>query len=177
MARRLAYGLCCVAALTGCVAFPSYRDADVPITSMAAFDPVRYAGTWDEVARYPVPFQAGCGAAQATYDLQSDGSFDVLNTCVTDEGSDKSIAGTATIDGPGRLKVRLNGVPFAADYWVLWVDEGYRTAVVGVPSGRAGWILNRGPDIPEDRMTAARQVLTFNGYDVSQLIEFGEPSE
>jgi apolipoprotein D and lipocalin family protein len=52
---------------------------------------------------------------------------------------------------------------------VLWVDEGYRTAVVGAPNGRVGWILNRDPDIPEDRLIAAREVLDFNGYDVSQL--------
>ena len=47
------------------------------------------------------------------------------------------IGGEARIVGPGRLKVRLDGVPVQADYWVLWVDEGYRTAAVGVPSGRA----------------------------------------
>jgi apolipoprotein D and lipocalin family protein len=71
--------------------------------------------------------------------------------------------------GPGRLSVRLSGVPVAAPYWVLWVDEGYRTAVVGQPNGRAGWILNRDPVIPEDRWIAAREVLDFNGYDLSRL--------
>ncbi|MEM7518126.1 MAG: lipocalin family protein, partial [Planctomycetota bacterium] len=75
----------------------------------------------------------------------------------------------AEIVGPGRLTVRLDGVPFGADYWVLWVDESYRTAVIGVPSGRAGWILNREPTISPDRLTAALEVLTFNGYDVAAL--------
>ncbi len=72
--------------------------------------------------------------------------------------------------GPGRLEVRLGSVPFiAADYWVLWVDESYRTAVVGTPNGRAGWILNRDPEIPADRLAAAREILDFNGYDLSRL--------
>ncbi len=155
-------------ALSACVAFPQYRDTDVPISSMATFDATAYAGLWYEVANFPVPFQSGCRNTTATYTPNAAGALDVLNMCDTDDGPDQ-IAGTASIDGPGRLKVRLNGVPFAADYWVLWVDTGYRTAVVGTPSGRSGWILNRDPVIPADRLKAARDILAFNGYDLSQL--------
>jgi apolipoprotein D and lipocalin family protein len=155
-------------ALSACVAFPEYRDTGVPISSIATFDTARYAGTWYEVASFPVPFQAGCRNTIATYTAAENGTFDVLNICDTDDGPDQ-IAGTARVDGPGRLKIRLDGVPFAADYWVLWVDTDYRTAVVGTPSGRAGWILNREPVIPADRLKAARDILAFNGYDLSQL--------
>lgn len=157
-----------VLVLSGCAIAPTYRDTSVPIASMAAFDPVRYSGEWYEVARFPAFFQQGCFNTTATYVEVPDGSFAVLNECDTADGTEQ-IAGSATIVGPGRLEVRLDGVPVAADYWVLWVDEGYRTAVVGVPSGRAGWILNRDPQIPPDRFTAAREVLAFNGYDISQL--------
>lgn len=155
--------------LSACAAFPSYRDTDVPITSMAVFDPARYSGTWYEIASFPTFFQAGCSGTNATYGLRDDGSLSVLNRCMKD-GSKETIAGSATIVGPGRLKVRLDGVPIAANYWVLWVDEGYRTAVVGIPSGRAGWILNREPTIPADRLRAAQEVLAFNGYDLTQLV-------
>lgn len=158
--------LCLCMFLTGCGG--SYRDRDVPISSMAAFDPARYAGLWYEVASFPTPFQSGCTDTQADYGLRADGLLSVRNSCVRDR-SLAVIEGSATVTGPGRLKVRLNGVPFAADYWVLWVDEGYRTAVVGTPSGRAGWILNREPTIAGDRLEAARQVLRFNGYDVAAL--------
>jgi apolipoprotein D and lipocalin family protein len=158
-------GLLCLL-LTACVS--TYRDTDVGITSMAVFDPERYAGLWYEVASYPTPFQQGCTNTQADYALKDDGTLGVRNACFRD-GSLSVIEGTATVSGPGRLKVRLDGVPFAADYWVLWVDEGYRTAVVGTPSGRAGWVLNREPSIPADRLAAAEEVLRFNGYDVGQL--------
>ena len=154
--------------LAACAAFPSYRDTDVPITSMAVFDPARYAGLWYEVASYEAPFQKGCTDTRAEYTLRDDGTLDVLNRC-TKDGTETSIEGAAWVVGPGRLKVSLNGVPIAADYWVLWVDEGYRTAVVGTPSGRAGWILNRDPEIPADRLAAAREVLAFNGYDLGPL--------
>lgn len=155
-------------ALAACVAFPEYRDTDVPISSMATFEPAKYAGTWYEIASFPVPFQSGCRNTTATYTAAPDGTLNILNACDTDDGMDQ-IGGTARIDGPGRLKIRLDGVPFAADYWVLWVDTDYRTAVVGTPAGRSGWILNREPTIPADRLKAARDILAFNGYDLSQL--------
>ena len=154
--------------LAGCAAGPSYRDTDVQLTSMAVFDPVKYAGLWYEVASYEVPFQAGCTNTSVEYTFRDDGTLDVLNRC-TRNGNDTQIEGAAWVVGPGRLKVKLDGVPIAADYWVLWIDEGYRTAVIGTPSGRAGWILNRDPEIPGDRLEAASEVLEFNGYDLGAL--------
>lgn len=148
---------------------PSYRNQDVTIASAAAFDASRYLGRWYEVARFPNPFQSNCPGSIAEY-AAGDGEILVRNLCLDASGAVvDEITGTATDQGLGRLSVRLQGVPVAADYWVLWVDEGYRTAVVGAPNGRVGWILNRDPDIPADRLAAAREVLDFNGYDVSQL--------
>jgi apolipoprotein D and lipocalin family protein len=160
--------------LTGCgVFFESYRDPDVTIASQANFDPTRYLGTWYEVARFPVVFEAGCVGVTAEYGLIDDDTISVLNTCRNADGSVKStILGSADIVGPGRLKVQFPSVPFVrSDYWVLWVDEGYRTAVVGAPNGRSGWILNRDPQISPDRLAAAREILSFNGYDLSRLQE------
>ena len=169
-------------ALAGCGVLPAedvgglfevYRDTDVPIASKALFSPERYLGTWYEIARYPVPFEAGCVGVTAEYDSLADGKISVRNTCRDPDGSVKLVIdGTAEIVGPGRLEVSFPSVPFgASDYWVLWVDEGYRTAVVGTPNGRSGWILNRAPQIPADRLMAAREVLDFNGYDLSRLME------
>ena len=152
--------------LTACS--PTYRDKTVPISSIVSFDAERYQGLWYEVAAFPNPFQSGCTDTTADYGVDGDGSVTVRNRCLKN-GMPEVIEGRALITGPGRLSVRLDGVPVAADYWVLWVDEGYRTAVVGVPSGRVGWILNRSPDIPADRLAAARDVLAFNGYDVTRL--------
>lgn len=151
--------------------FPTYRDPTAPIASKALFEPDRYLGTWYEIARYPVFFEAGCVGVTAEYGAREDGLISVRNTCRNPDGSIRStIEGTAEIVGPGRLKVRFASVPFVAgDYWVLWVDDDYRTAVVGTPNGRAGWILNRDPTIPQDRLNAALEMLDFNGYDTSRL--------
>ena len=88
------------------------------------------------------------------------------------DGPAERIAGTARIVAPGELKVKFANVPFvAADYWVLWVDEDYETAVVGVPSGRAGWILARTPTIDPARRAQAEAVLARNGYDPARLYD------
>lgn len=152
--------------------FEVYRDTNAPISSAALFDAQRYTGLWYEIARYPVPFEKGCIGVTAEYQLTGPQSISVKNICRNTDGAIISeIEGSAEIVGPGQLKVRFPSVPFgAADYWVLWVDEGYRTAVVGAPNGRSGWILNRDPVIPADRLAAAQSVLEFNGYDLSRLL-------
>ena len=150
---------------------PVYRDTATPLQTVAQLDTERYAGRWYEVASFPVSFQRGCTATTADYDLRDDGRIGVVNACRRGDPDSpvSQIAGTAEVVGPGRLKVRLGWIPFAGDYWVLWVDNDYRTAVVGTPGGRAGWILHRAPEIPEDRLETARAVLAANGYDISQL--------
>jgi apolipoprotein D and lipocalin family protein len=75
------------------------------------------------------------------------------------------LSGTArlTVSGPGRFTA--GGV----DYWVLWVDEEYRTMAIGTPSGSFAGVLNRGATISEDRLRAVRRILEFNGYDLDRL--------
>jgi apolipoprotein D and lipocalin family protein len=54
---------------------------------------------------------------------------------------------------------------------VLWADADYRTLVIGTPDGSFGFILNRG-GFPADRLKAAREILAWNGYDLTQLVVY-----
>ncbi|MEM6825022.1 MAG: lipocalin family protein [Pseudomonadota bacterium] len=164
--------------LAACGGAPVYRDTNVPIASKADLDLDRYTGLWYEIARFPVRFQEGCTAVTAEYAQIGDDRISVVNTCRdgAPDGPERRVEGTARVTGPGRLGVRFSGVPFIrAPYWVLWVDADYRTAVVGVPSGRAGWILNREPEIASDRLKAALEVLDFNGYDLREIVPTPQP--
>ncbi len=158
-------------ALLALAACATYRDTGVAMRAVPV-DLARYAGTWFEIERFPVRFQQGCEATTATYTLIDARTVGVLNRCRdgAPDGPVRTIAGTATVAGEGRLSVRLGGVPFAAPYWVLWVAPDYSAAVVGVPQGTAGWILARSPAMPAARLAEARAVLAANGYDVSRLI-------
>lgn len=160
---------CLCAALMGCGTV--YRDQSVPIASKALFDPAQYTGLWYEIARFPTPFERGCVAVTAEYQLIDEDTVSVENICRNPDGSVKStINGSADVVGPGRLKVSFPSVPFVkGDYWVLWTDESYTTAVVGAPKGTTGWILHREPTIRADKLAAAKEILDFNGYDLSQL--------
>ena len=150
----------------------SYRDRAAPMATQA-IDPARYAGTWVEIAAFPVWFQRGCTATTATYAVTGPDTLSVVNTCRdgAPDGPERRIAGTAEVVGPGRLSVRLGAVPFAAPYHVLWVDADYETAVVGVPNGRAGWILARTPEIAPDTRARAEAVLRANGYAPDRLVD------
>lgn len=125
----------------------------MPIYSTALLNLARLDGRWDQVA---VLGAVTCAPGAVTF---SAGATRVdSNLCGAPRYS-----GAISPAGPGRLAVG------GAAWWVLWVDTDYRTMVVGTPSGSFGFILNRGGVVPPDRLAAARQVLQFNGYDLTRL--------
>ena len=56
------------------------------------------------------------------------------------------------------------------DYWVLYIGEGYKTAVVGNPDRKYLWLLSRtptvSPTVKEKMLSEAQQ----QGYDTTKLI-------
>jgi apolipoprotein D and lipocalin family protein len=68
---------------------------------------------------------------------------------------------------PGRFAV--DGMD---DWWVLWADGDYRTLVIGTPSGRFGFVLNRESLLPADRLRAVRDIVRFNGYRSEDMAVF-----
>ena len=145
-------------------AVQGYR-SDSSITSIVFFDAGRFSGRWYEVAAFRDAKAAPCANARSDYTQRPDGGLDVSGTSCARSGA---VRGQAVVTGPGRLTVTLGDQ--TDTYWMLWVDEGYRTAVVGMPSGKIGFILNRDPVIPADRLRAAREILDWNGYDLGRLV-------
>lgn len=145
-----------------------FRDLTVPIASKALFEVERMNGGWYRVAGYS---EAGCAGAEMTFDHGTDGVIAMRLGCRVAGGAIVEVEGDAQLTGPGRMAVRFSDVPeMSGEYWVLWVDESYRTAVIGTPSGGFGWVFDRNEQISPDRMHAAREVLDFNGYDLNRLI-------
>ncbi len=151
-------------ALAACAAKPAgpsgFRTAGAPIWSAAAFQPGQVAGEWRQVAAFAAD-GAGCSAGQVTFRPEADGLAVKGRLCL--DGRLTAVSGLARPVGPGRLQIAGQ-----EDWWVLWVDSGYRTLAIGTPSGRFGFVLDRGP-IPPDRLRAAGEVFDFNGYATGAL--------
>lgn len=144
-----------------------YRDAARPIASAAMFDADRFAGQWHVVARYPRAADQDCAGEVMNY---SEGAM--RWQCLSAGGAPlREWAGPALPQNhPGRFTTALGDDFGLRNLWILWVDFDYRTAVIGTPGGEAGYIIDRSPTIPADRMIAAREMLDFNGYDLGSLV-------
>jgi apolipoprotein D and lipocalin family protein len=137
----------------------NYRPKGGQVYSSAAFDPSRLTGRWQQVAAFGP--KGGCKPGGAEFKADGMASY---RLCLG--GRDAKGAGPLRPLGPGRLAVA------GQEWFILWVDGDYRTLAVGTPSGAFGFILNRGGAISADRMTAAREILEWNGYAMASFQRF-----
>lgn len=162
--------------LSAGAALPPY-----PPATAARVDLNRYVGRWYEIVRLPTPFQRTTEAALAEYGRNPDGTVSVRNVAVSpDRKSQREIRGTAKVLNPPentKLAVRFDTwfgrfipIPKEGNYWILYVDEGYRTALVGTPDRKYLWILARDPKLPEAKLQELIGKARAQGYDTSRLI-------
>jgi apolipoprotein D and lipocalin family protein len=140
----------------------------------------RYAGEWFELARLPLWFQRHCVDSKARYSLLPDGRLGIHNECVTRDGTVESDDGAATVvDGSRGAKLRvwfdnwfarLIGPSRDGNYWILYIDPDYRTAIVGTPDRRHLWILARDPKLDEAQYARLVERAREFGYPVADLI-------
>ncbi len=141
-----------------------FRDVAAPIYSNAVFEPARMTGRWVQVAAFATTATPGCKPGGAEISVQDGALTIAMRLCLN--GKEVAFSGPMPAAGPGRFAVG------GQEWWVIWVDTGYRSLAIGTPSGAFGFILNRDADLPGDRLTAAREVFDFNGYGVGQLRAF-----
>ncbi|MGL6210770.1 MAG: lipocalin family protein, partial [Paracoccaceae bacterium] len=138
-------GLLAVLALVACTAAPppvaSYRNPSSPIYSSAVLLPEQIAGSWMQVADFAAA--PGTCAAGPVEISQAPGGLQInADLCLA--GQQRRLSGPLTPTGPGRF-----AAPGQLDpWWVLWADGDRRTLVIGTPSGRFGFVLNRGGVLP-----------------------------
>ncbi|MFE3837114.1 lipocalin family protein [Pseudogemmobacter sonorensis] len=155
--------------LAACAAAPGasvavFRPEAAPIWSAAAFLPARIEGDWRQAAAYASGERPGCAPGAVEFRQGAEGLFLRARLCL--DGREVSLSGPVGIVGPGRLSV-----PGMEDWWVIWVDESYRTLAIATPSGRFGFVLDRG-SLPPDRRAAAAEIFAFNGYSKARLRPF-----
>lgn len=172
-------GLTAVAGLAACSTIASRHpvgNSSVP-QPRKPVDLQRYLGRWYEIARYEQGFQKGCEGVTADYSLRPDGTISVLNRCRKPGGKMSEARGRAKVVDRrtnAKLKVSFFG-PFYGNYWVLDHADDYSWSIVGEPSGRYLWILNResrpGDAEVQQLIDRAAQL----GYDTSMLLRTKQP--
>ena len=165
MRRVILAGLLALAACGGKTPEPagSIRNAKVMITSAALFDPARFGGDW-QVAMSATP---GCGGAAQAWTWDGRGGWAVEGVDCTGRKPVK-LRDRMALSGPGARI--LPGKSYGGEpIWVLWVDQDYRVAALGTPSGNWAVVLVRPGKGRGDLIAAAREVLDFNGYDLKRI--------
>jgi apolipoprotein D and lipocalin family protein len=187
MTRLLRFAALALAALwlTACAQKPQ-GESMAPRTADHV-DLKRYQGTWYELARMPMFFQRNCAQSEAHYKLKDDGTVAVTNRCRTLKGQWEEANGTASPQVEGKtdklwvvfdnwFSRLLPGVA-KGNYWVLYVSDDYKLALVGNPNRKYLWLLSRtahvSDSVRKDLLTKAQQ----QGYDTTKLIWRAEDSE
>jgi apolipoprotein D and lipocalin family protein len=166
-ATRLRLGLLALVLMTACAAPPppvqGFRDAAAPFASTQRFETGQFLGDWVQVAAFAAPGQA-VSAERHLYRRATTGQI-VADVTGADGVVQRRVY---ELTGPGRL--RPVGLAEGDEaLWVLWVDEGFRTAVLGTPSGSQAFILDRSASPAPDRLRAAREILEWYGYEMVRL--------
>ncbi|KAJ8037915.1 Temperature-induced lipocalin-1 [Holothuria leucospilota] len=120
------FKLCFLGFVGSVISFPLSVDLSPPET-VKQLDVSAYLGRWYQVyADFIVfsTFERNAQCVTADYGLKSDFTISVLNTNTdgSPTGNFNMITGDAYTPNPkepGQLKVQLDGVPVAGDYWII----------------------------------------------------------
>ena len=164
-------------ALLGCAATAPTQG---PPQTVAQVDLQRYQGTWYEQARLPMFFQRHCAQSEAQYELRGDASIGVTNRCLTHEGEWQAVSGQAVAQVPGQTNKlwvsfdnwvsRLLPGLTKGEYWVLYLDADYQSALVGHPNRQYLWLLTRDEVASAQTRAILLDEARKRGYDTQQLI-------
>lgn len=143
----------------------------------------RYAGVWYQLYdsineqeesnefKKREKITSECGDTRIIYTLQPDGRLHLRNECREQKQAGKLIAitGLARSINPQNtmLKVRFDPLylrPFEFDYWILWVDQDYKLALLGSPKALGYTILSRTPVADENLLAKAKSIAIAKGY-------------
>ena len=154
-----------------------YAGCKVSIPSGASavkqFNPKKYLGTWNEIARMDFKFEKNLKNVTATYSENEDGSIKVDNKGFdTVKNKWKQSIGKAKFvkaKDEARLKVSFFG-PFYAGYNVIALDSNYQYALVAGNNLDFLWILSRSKHIPDEVKADYLKKAKDLGYKTDELV-------
>lgn len=132
------------------------------------FDLKRYLGKWYEIARIENEFSPKMDKVVAQYNLNDNGSIQVINSGYVDGNFIQIVGHAITTENKSILKVSFFPGIYS-DYRILALGENYEYALVGGDKDIYLWILSRTPDLDEDIIKDLIQVAKEKGYRVDKI--------
>ncbi len=169
MKKIISIFICCFCAVAAL--------ASLPLATVKSVELNKYAGEWYEIAKYPNWFQRNCAGTKAKYVLVQSGMIGVINTC--QKKNNPKLLETATgkarvADTKTNAKLKVSFLPFGVslfegDYWILYLDENYQTAIVGTPNRKYLWFLSRTAQISETKYSQLSKIAEEKGFDPKKI--------
>lgn len=168
------------ALLVGCTEKPSapvqsvevFRDTAAQIASQTDVTAARMTGDWVIRQRFAAPRTPRSGMSLSALPNEALQLSVRGGDCVDDVCFEDEILIVLEKTGPGRWTAQgpQTALP-DGELWVMWMEFDSRTAAIGTPSGEFGWIMDKNRTGGGDRITAARDIMDWFGYNVSRLEE------
>ena len=142
-------------------------------------DVARYIGKWYAVSALPQIFTRSCVAQTAEYQVLTENSISVLNTCIKANGKTTDINGKAVVVDPktnARLQVTFDNFftklfHVKVEYVIIKLSEGYDTVLVGSTDRKSLWILSRTPAIDADTFLEYKTFAKNLGFKVEKMVD------
>lgn len=155
-----------------CTVLYGQDKSNAGIRSLDGLDLTNFSGKWYEIARLPTPFEEGLSMITSTYNLQKDGSIEVVNEGIK-AGKPTSIKGRAWIPDPkipSRMMISFF-LWFASDYIILDMDpEGKSYLVITGRTKDSFWLFGRTPKMDRALYDKELKEAKELGFDLSRLI-------
>lgn len=149
------------------------KDQALGIPTVPEVDFSRFAGTWYEISRIPIPVAKDWVNTCDIYIPNENGTWSVRyeGNKGSDSGPRKVLKQKLRIrdpEKPGEMEVSF--IPLVwLKYRLIYVSEDYRIMLVGSSSMDFLWVMSTDPLLPEEDYRKATEIAAGFGYDVSRL--------
>ncbi len=159
-------GLLAALLLTGCVG----RTAALP--TVATVDLDQFMGDWYVIAHIPTIIERNAYNAVESYERNGariETTFRFRNKGY--DGSEKTYRPNAVIrDAATNAEWGMQFIwPFRSDFRIVYLDDTYRTTIIGRNKRDYVWIMAREPLLSESMYSALVREVAAMGYDVEKL--------
>ena len=144
-----------------------------PLKTVERVDIDRFMGDWYVIANIPTFIEKGAHNAIESYRLDDDGTIDTTFTFRKGgfDGDLKQYNPRGFIvDEQTNAEWGMQFIwPIKADYRIIYLDDDYRTTVIGRNKRDYVWIMARTPSIPTSDYDSIIKHIRKQGYDISKI--------